>query len=85
MLASNRHLTFSVHLDAEGDSVILSWVFGLGEYVEERGWRLSVTDTSTAELYPQHDVRIPADAEAVRGEIARVRQGLRLDLGAHEL
>jgi hypothetical protein len=79
-LVFNRHLTFTVHDDAD-ESVVLSWAFGLGEHIEERGWRLSVTDTSTAELYPQRDVRVPRVAEAVRGEITRVLGSLRLDLG----
>lgn len=80
-LAFNRHLTFTVHDDA-GDSVMLSWAFGLGEYLEERGWRLSVTDTSAAELYPQRDVRVAREADAVRGEVTRVLATLRFDLGA---
>ncbi len=64
---------------------MLSWAFGLGEYIEERGWRMSVTDTSTAELYPQRDVRLPKTVDAVQGEITRVLGTLRLDLGALEL
>lgn len=83
-LPFNRHLTFSVHDDG-GDEVVVSWVFGFGEYVEELGWRLSVTDTSTAEVYPQHDVRVPRDIEAVRAELTRTLQRLRLDLGAVDL
>jgi hypothetical protein len=79
-LAFNRHLTFTVH-DEGGASVLLSWAFGLGEHLEERGWRLSVTDTSAAELYPQRDVRVAREADAVRAEITRVLASLRLDLG----
>lgn len=83
-VAFNRHLTFTVH-ESGGETLVLSWAFGLGDYVEERGWRMSVTDTSTAELYPQHDVRIAADVGAVRAEISRVLQQLRLDLGDPDL
>ncbi|MEX0868993.1 MAG: hypothetical protein WD011_04910 [Nitriliruptoraceae bacterium] len=81
-LRVNRHLTVAVHPD--GDHAIVSWAFGLGEYVEEHGWRLSVTDTSTAELYPQRDVRIERSADALDTELRRVRQQLRWDLGADD-
>jgi hypothetical protein len=81
-LAINRFLTIYVHEQA--DSALVTWSCGLGDFVEERGWRLSVTDTSTAELYPQRDVQIPQSGEALRGEIARVMQQLRLDLGSPE-
>lgn len=79
-LAFNRHLTFSLH-DSEASAVVLSWALSLGEYIEERDWRLSVTDTSAAELYPQRDVRISRDIEAVGAEISRVLITLRFDLG----
>lgn len=88
LLAFNRHLTFSVHdggHDGDGASILMSWALSLGEYLEERGWRLSVTDTSTAELYPQRDVRIARDVEAVGAEIGRVLATLRLDLGDPDL
>lgn len=78
-LAFNRHLRFVLH-DYD-DHVVLSWSFALGDHLQERGWQLSMTDTSTAELYPQHDVRLPLDLEAVRGEVTRVLATLRLDLG----
>jgi len=77
-LAFSRFLTFVLH-DYD-DSLVLSWSFALGEYLEGRGWRSSVTDTSVVELYPQHDVRVPADITAVEGEITRVLASLRLDL-----
>ena len=77
-LAFNRFLTFVLH-DYD-DSLVLSWSFALGEYLEQRGWRSSVTDTSVVELYPQHDVRVPVDISAVEGEITRVLGSLRLDL-----
>lgn len=82
-LAFNRILTFTLH-DYD-DTVVMTWHCELGEHVMERGWRLSVTDMSTAELYPQHDVRLPVDIDAVQGEITRVLASLRLDLGDPEL
>jgi hypothetical protein len=82
LLAFNRYLSFTIHDHADSaDTVVLTWSCALGDYLDARGWRLSVTDLSTAELYPQRDVRLPADAEAVRGEITRVLATLRIDLG----
>lgn len=78
-LTFNRFLTFVLH--GYDDAVVLTWSFELGEFVEERGWQSSVTDLSTAELYPQHDVRLPPDVEAVGAEITRVLASLQLDLG----
>jgi hypothetical protein len=78
-LAFNRFLTFVLH--AYDDAVVLTWSFALGEYLEERSWRTSVTDASVIELYPRADVRIPAEIDAVGAEITRVLASLRLDLG----
>jgi hypothetical protein len=82
-LPFNRFLTFVLH-DYQ-DAVVLSWSFSLGDYLAERGWQSSLTDTSAAELYPQHDVKVPLDIEAVGGEITRVLASLRLDLGNPDL
>ena len=79
VLPVNRFLTFVVH--DHGDEVVVTWSCALGDYVQERGWQLSVTDLSTAELYPQRDVKVPRDIDAVRGEVTRVLALLRLDLG----
>ena len=78
-LAFNRHLRFVLH--EFDDAVLLSWSFAFGEYAQERGWQLGVSDMSTAELYPGVDVRLPRDVEAVGGEITRILTTLRLDLG----
>lgn len=77
-LPFNRYLTFTLH--DYHDAVVLTWSFALGEYLLSRGWQSSTTDAS-AELYPQRDVRLPLDIEAVGGEITRVLASLRLDLG----
>jgi hypothetical protein len=82
-LPFNRFLTFVLH-DYQ-DAVVLSWSFSLGDYLSERGWQSSLTDTSAAELYPQNDVKVPLDIEAVGGEITRVLASLRLDLGNPDL
>ena len=78
-LPFNRFLTFVLH--DYHDALVLSWSFALGEYLEERGWRSSVTDVSVMELFPRADVRLPLDSEAVGGELTRVLASLRLALG----
>jgi hypothetical protein len=82
-LPFNRHLTFVLH-DYD-EAIVLTWSFALGEYLVERGWQVGVTDTSTAELYPRADVRLPSDITAVEAEIRRVLGMLRLDLGDPDL
>ena len=82
-LRFNRYLTFVLH--HYGEAVVLTWSYALGEYLASRGWRSSVTDTSVVEVYPEHDVRLPLEIEAVGGEINRVLAGLRLDLGDPDL
>lgn len=82
-LRFNRHLRFTVH-DHDG-RLLLTWSFALGEHLAERGWQVSLADSSAVELYPINDVVVPTDTEAVRGEITRVLASLRLDLGDPEL
>lgn len=85
VLPFNRHLTFTVHDHHQSgdhpDDVLLTWSFALGEYLLEHGWQLGAGETSYQELYPQRDVRVPADVDSVGGEITRVLASLRLDLG----
>lgn len=84
-LAYNRHLRFVLHdhgSSSRDDRLLLSWSFAWGEFVQERGWQLSVTDETAAELYPASDVVVARSADAVRGEVLRVLSTLRLDLGA---
>ncbi len=83
VLPFNRYLTFVLH-DYQ-DAVVLTWAFALGEFVDERGWRSSMTDLTTAEIYPKTDVKLPLDVEAIGGEITRVLRSLELELGAPEL
>jgi hypothetical protein len=78
-LAFNRYLTFTVH-DYE-EAVVLTWSFAFGDFLLDRGWQSSTTDASVAEIYPQRDVRLPLDIDALGGEITRVLTTLRLDLG----
>lgn len=61
--------------------MVVSWAFELGEFLLTRGMQIGAGETSFQELYPQHDVRLPRDADAVRAEISRVLAELRFDLG----
>lgn len=83
VLPFNRCLTFVLH-DYD-DHVVMSWSLAFGELLAELGWQSSLSDATTAELFPRHDVRLPLDVEAVRGEITRVLTTLRLDLGRPDL
>lgn len=80
VLPWSAYLAFVLH--DYGEAVVLTWSVALGDYLTDRGWRVGVTDTSTAELYPQADVRLPRDPLAVEGELRRVLGTLRIDLGA---
>ncbi len=75
----NRYLTEWVHDD--GDEALFTWEFALGEFCDSMGWQMSAADQSLQILYPQYDVRIPRDLDAVAVEVARLEQQLRqLDL-----
>lgn len=78
-LAFNRYLTFDVH--DFGDELVFTWVCDLGEFALERGMQVGAGETSFQELYPQHDVRLPLDIDAVRAEISFTLSRLRFDLG----
>jgi hypothetical protein len=75
----NRFLTEWVHDD--GDECLFTWEFDLGEFVEHVGWQIGAAETSFQILYPQFDVRIARDIEAVAVEVQRLEQRLNgLDL-----
>ena len=75
----NRYLTEWVHDD--GDEALFTWEFDLGEFCEAVGWQIGAAETSFQILYPQFDVRIARDIEAVALEVARLERRLNgLDL-----
>jgi hypothetical protein len=80
----NRFLTFTAHHFGGGE-IVLTWTFELGEFALERDMQIGAGETSIQELYPRYDVKLPADANAVRGEVERVLGLLRFDLGAPDL
>lgn len=75
----NRYLTEWVHDD--GEEALFTWEFDLGDYCASVGWQIGAAETSFQILYPQYDVRIARDIDAVAAEVARLEQRLNgLDL-----
>jgi hypothetical protein len=75
----NRFLTEWIHDD--GAECLFTWEFDLGEFVAGVGWQIGAAETSFQILYPQYDVKIPRDIEAVAMEVQRLEQRLNgLDL-----
>lgn len=75
----NRYLTEWVH--DYGDEALFTWEFDLGEFCSHVGWQIGAAEHSFQILYPQYDVRIARDLDAVAVELGRLEQQLRsLDL-----
>ena len=70
----NRYLTEWVHDD--GDEALFTWEFDLGDFCAAVGWQIGAAETSFHILYPQFDVRIARDLEAVAVELQRLEQRL---------
>jgi len=64
-----------------GDEALFTWEFDLGEFCSAVGWQIGAAEHSFQILYPQFDVRIARDIDAVAVEVQRLEQQLRsLDL-----
>ena len=75
----NRYLTEWLHDD--GEEALFTWEFDLGEFCSDVGWQIGAAEHSFQILYPQFDVKIPRDLEAVAVEVQRLEQRLNgLDL-----
>lgn len=75
----NRFLTEWIHDD--GRDLLFTWEFDLGEFCSEAGWQIGAAETSFQILYPQFDVQIARDIDAVATEVQRLETRLnRLDL-----
>ena len=75
----NRYLTEWIHDD--GNEALFKWEFDLGEFCSDVGWQIGAAEHSFQILYPQFDVRIARDIEAVAIEVQRLEQRLNgLDL-----
>lgn len=75
----NRYLTEWVH--DYGDEALFTWEFDLGEFCGAVGWQIGAAETSFQILYPQFDVQIARDIDAVAAEVQRLESRLNgLDL-----
>jgi hypothetical protein len=75
----NQHLTEWVHDDR--DEALFTWEFDLGEFVASMEWQIGAAETSFQILFPQFDVKIERDVDAVAAEITRLEGQLsNLDL-----
>jgi hypothetical protein len=75
----NRFLTQWVHDD--GEEALFTWEFDLGDFCAAIGWQIGAAETSFQILYPQYDLHIARDIEAVAVEVGRLeRQLSSLDL-----
>ncbi|MEE8601034.1 hypothetical protein [Euzebya tangerina] len=75
----NRFLTEWIHDD--GAELLFTWEFDLGEFCESVGWQIGAAETSFQILFPQYDVKIARDLEAVAVEVQRLENQMRgLDL-----
>jgi hypothetical protein len=77
-LQLNRHVTFVLH--DYHDHVVLTWSAALGDLLAERGWVLGTGELSFHDVYPAHDVKLPASIDAVEAELRRVLGTMRIDL-----
>lgn len=77
-LRLNRHVTFVLH--DYHDHVVLTWSAGLGDLLAERGWVLGTGELSFHDVYPAHDVKLPAAIDAVEAELRRVMGTMQIDL-----
>lgn len=76
---ANRYLTEWIHDD--GHEALFTWEFDLGEFCEAAGWQIGSAEASAHILYPQFDVRLERDADAVAVEVTRLEARLNgLDL-----
>lgn len=70
----NRHLTEWIHDD--GGEALFTWEFDLGEFVALMEWQIGAAETSFQILYPQFDVKLERDVDAVAAEITRLETQL---------
>jgi hypothetical protein len=75
----NRFLTEWVH--DFGTEALFTWEFDLGEFCATVGWQIGAAETSFQILYPQYDVKVARDVEAIAQEVQRLERQLNgLDL-----
>lgn len=77
-LQLNAYVTFVLH--DYHDHVVLTWSAALGDLLQARGWVLGTGELSFHDVYPAHDVKLPASIEAVETELRRVLRTMQIDL-----
>lgn len=75
VLKTNPYLQWWVLVHADGTAE-LTWEFELGAYLQMKGFHISVQDELSLLLFPKGEVRGPAEAGWVPGEIARAQDHL---------
>jgi len=78
VLHLNQYVTFTLH--DYHDHVVLTWAAALGDLLEARGWVLGTGELSFHDVYPAHDVKLPARIEAVEAELRRVLGTMQINL-----
>lgn len=77
-LQLNGYVTFVLH--DYHDHVVLTWSAALGDLLAARGWVLGTGELSFHDVYPAHDIKLPASTEAVEAELRRVFATMQIDL-----
>lgn len=72
----NRFLTYTLHIYDDG-TVLFSWEFAIGEYLQTRGLQLGTDETLSEYLFPRRDERGPQDPAWVRDVVERTEGLLR--------
>jgi hypothetical protein len=75
-LRSGPYLQWWVHAHADG-TADLTWEVEIGSYFKDKGFHISVQDELSLLLFPAEEVRGPANAEWVAGEMSRAEERLR--------
>jgi hypothetical protein len=72
-----RYLTCWAHHDPQAGNVLITWEHAIGEYLDGLGLQVGSNEPLNQFLFPQRDVRGPAEASFVVTEIERVETLLR--------
>lgn len=71
------YLTCWVHHDQRASHVLVTWEHAIGEYLDQLGLQVGSNEPLNQYLFPQHDVRGPADVSFVVAELDRIESLLR--------
>ncbi|MGH2726168.1 MAG: hypothetical protein ACRDKS_04245 [Actinomycetota bacterium] len=74
---ANRYLTYHVHWDPDGEGILFTWEFAVGEFFDHRGMQIGSNEALNLFLFPQFDSRGASDVAFIAAELDRVEQVLR--------